>query len=584
MATNTATSDAKKQEDIVDQSGYESDTEDYVPEEETNPIKLKNNETMEQLRERLMKTPAAEQWKKIGVRHHHGVVVPVFSLKGKDSSGVGEFLDLIPFMDWCKQNKFEIIQLLPLNHTNLDNSPFSPISSFALNIYLISLRKLPAATFDRSTPRMVEIMDELISLNSCEYVNWKKVRPLKHEWLREYYNLERDGLTGCVEFINFVANNQYWLPDYALFCVLKEKNDWKYWEEWTVDSSPEGVKKLREQYKDEIQFYEFLQFLCHQQMSQVRSHADQNGMYLKGDVPFLVSKDSADVWMNKNLFKLECNAGAPPDMYSATGQDWGLPTYNWPAMEKDGYKWWKVRLSLAQQYFHLYRIDHIVGFFRIWAVPKGKPATKGSFDPKERNFWIPQGEKLLRMLLANSNMLPIGEDLGTVPSDVRDCLQRLGISGTKVIRWERQWKLKEEGQPFIPYAEYNGDSMTTVSTHDSTPLSLWWHEQPEEAQAFSAFKEGWKHTPEKPLPVDYRMEILRDSHTTPSLFHINLLQEYLALVPSMMHNEPALERINIPGKLLESNWSYRMRPTLEEIADHAELRTLVNRVIDAPQS
>lgn len=144
--------------------------------------------------------------------------------------------------------------------------------------------------------------------------------------------------------------------------------------------------------------------------------------------------------------------------------------------------------------------------------------------------------------------------------------------------------MKEEGQPFIPYAEYNGDSMTTVSTHDSTPLSLWWHEQPEEAQAFSAFKEGWKHTPEKSLPVDYRMEILRDSHTTPSLFHINLLQEYLALVPSMMHNEPALERINIPGKLLESNWSYRMRPTLEEIADHAELRTLVNRVIDAPQS
>lgn len=95
-------------------------------------------------------------------------------------------------------------------------------------------------------------------------------------------------------------------------------------------------------FRDEIQFYEFLQFLCHQQMSQVRSHADQNGMYLKGDVPFLVSKDSADVWMNKNLFKLECNAGAPPDMYSATGQDWGLPTYNWPAMEKDGYKWWKV--------------------------------------------------------------------------------------------------------------------------------------------------------------------------------------------------------------------------------------------------
>jgi len=229
---------------------------------------------------------------------------------------------------------------------------------------------------------------------------------------------------------------------------------------------------------------------------------------LKGDVPYLVSKDSSDVWLNQRLFKLELDAGAPPDYFSADGQNWGLPLYNWSEMEKDGFRWWKTRLEIASRYFQIYRIDHIVGFFRVWGVPKGQKATHGSFDPAEADQWMPQGEKLLTTILKECTMLPIGEDLGSVPSEVRIALQHLGICGTKVVRWERKWE--EQKQPFIPVTEFNADSMTTVSTHDTETLSLWWQQSPEEVAAYCEHR-GWKYSKEA-LTQSQRRDILSDSH------------------------------------------------------------------------
>jgi 4-alpha-glucanotransferase len=288
-----------------------------------------------------------------------------------------------------------------------------------------------------------------------------------------------------------------------------------------------------------------------------------------GDIPILISPDSADVWLNPQFFNLNLRAGAPPDMYNEEGQNWGFPLYNWEAMQNDNYSWWRARLRHASDYYHLYRIDHIVGFFRIWAVPEGEKATKGTFIPLDQNNWLPHGKAVMEMMLESSSMLPIGEDLGTVPPEVRTCLRELGICGTKVMRWERYW---EQGRTFIPMEAYLPMSLTTVSTHDSTSLTQWWKESSEEVLEYCKAK-NWTYAPQ--ITHEQLLAILADSHKSGSLFHINLLNEYLALFPEMVHSDPAFERINLPGTIQDSNWSYRMIPSVEEITSHKGLKELL---------
>jgi len=386
--------------------------------------------------------------------------------------------------------------------------------------------------------------------------------------------------------------------------LLKRIYSWKHWSEWSESKELENftpsdsimdlpfAKKLMEKTPDsddvtlgknnllECEFYMFMQFLASDQLKRVRAHAESQGVFLKGDIPFLVSGDSVDVWLNRKFFIMERTAGAPPDMYSADGQNWGVPIYNWEAIKADNYTWWKNRLQTANQYFHLFRIDHVVGFFRVWAIPTGLKGTDGSFEPAEESKWIPQGEEIMRMIVNNCTMLPIGEDLGTVPIDVKLCLQRLGICGTKVVRWERNWD--DAGKPFIPYEEYNADSMTTVSTHDSETVTQWWANAEEDIIAYNKFNGMKKEAGTSTLSTEQRKQILKESHTTPSLFHISLINEYLALVPSFSPSDPNLERVNLPGQVSDANWSYRMLPSIETVASNATLSGLLKEINEAP--
>ena len=259
-------------------------------------------------------------------------------------------------------------------------------------------------------------------------------------------------------------------------------------------------------------------------------------------------------------------------MYSKEGQNWGFPIYDWKALERQDDFWWRQRLAIAGEFYDIYRVDHIVGLFRIWAVPEGKTAVEGSFIPQDPATWIAHGRRILQMMLNSSAMLPIGEDLGTIPPEVRVCLRELGICGTKVMRWERAWH--EDGH-FLPINSYPAASMTTVSTHDSETLTLWWNHQTAEANLFAQQKR-WNYA--VPLPQQYLFEILRDSHYSSSLFHINLLNEYLALFPELVWPNPKMERINVPGTISNTNWSYRIRPSIEEIVQHRDLATLMSRV------
>ena len=508
------------------------------------------------------KLPSAAHWNKIGIKPRHGINIPLSCLKTSQSSGIGEFADLIPLIDWCQDVGFDVIQLLPLNDSGADPSPYSALSSCALHPIYLSLQHLPGNP----------LPPDASHLNHLPRVSYLEVLSLKLNFLRAYYTEAGPSIAESSEFHTFLDQNT-WLVPYALFKVLKDKLEHMPWTSWPQELKKPDFKKLESEHSQEMLFYLVLQYLCHLQLTSIKDYAHSKGILLKGDIPILISPDSADAWFKPHLFDFTLSAGAPPDAYNQEGQYWGFPLFNWDDLKNDDFHWWKERLKVASHYYDLYRIDHVVGFFRIWAIPLNHLPKEGKFLPENPSLWVPQGKEILQMMLKASPMLPIAEDLGDVPPSCRVTLGELGICGTKVIRWERKY---DQGGTFIPFKDYPVLSMTTVSTHDSETLQLWWQDPLGEAKAFCTFK-GWTYSPD--LSYAHRLEILRDAHHTPSLFHINLLPEYLALFPELISSHPEDERINIPGKILPTNWTYRLHISLEEIAHHPKLKEAIQAIL-----
>lgn len=496
-------------------------------------------------------------WERIGKNPHHGVCLPLFALRSKKSCGIGEFTDLFPLLDWCKVVGFDTLQLLPLYDTGDDPSPYNCLSSLALHPIYLGLSHLPEAG------ELAKLLSDFAPLTDLERIAIPEVMRQKMGWLYRYFQKRYPTVSRTPAYQTFLAENP-WLTPYATFKALKSEYGGKHWRDWpphaTADEEPRS-------------FYTFLQYLCFEQMKQVKSYAEQLKIHLFGDMPILLSPDSADVWAEPELFDLTLAAGAPPDLYNTLGQKWGFPLFRWDNDRAQHFRWWRRRLNALTPLFHLYRLDHVVGFFRIWGIPEGKKAKEGFFVPSERPLWLPQGRELLSLFLDTSPLLPIAEDLGTIPEEVGPTLREFGIPGTKVIRWERRW---DTDKSYIPYQDYEPLSLTTLSTPDSEPLSLWWQNCPEEAIPFAHFKQ-WDYRPT--LNSAERKELLFDAHHTASLFHINLLSEYLSLFPELSWETPAQERINIPGTLLPTNWTYRFRPTLEELLAHSGLREAVSEIV-----
>lgn len=520
----------------------------------------------------LFSSPTAKEWQKIGIKQHHGIVIPLFSLHSNQSCGIGEFPDLLPLVPWCQSIGYDVIQLLPLNDTGPESSPYSALSAFALNPIHLGLASLP---FLDEFPELQPLLIKMQTLNNTQRVNYQDVLSQKESFLKKYYQKIAPKITSQSTFHQFLTDNP-WLEEYALFKALKVALHWSPWETWPPllnDPSIPSYIELLQQYADDIHYHIFVQYLCFQQLKQVKAVANQHSVFLKGDIPILISNESADVWLHRPLFNMEVTAGAPPDVYSKEGQNWKFPIYNWEATESQIFEWWKLRLQVAGNFYNIYRIDHIVGFFRIWSIPLNGLAKDGKFIPENPGQWLPQGEKILRLMIASSEMLPIGEDLGIVPTDVRQAIFNLGICGTKVMRWERRWN---EDKQFIDPKDYSPISMTTVSTHDSDTILLWWKNCPDEAKDYAKYR-GWKYNND--LSWEQQYSILQDSHHSGSLFHINLLNEYLSLVPNMSWPNPEDERINVPGVISDRNWTYRFRPSVEEIVSSAALTELMKGLV-----
>jgi 4-alpha-glucanotransferase len=285
-----------------------------------------------------------------------GVVVPLFSLHSKKSVGIGEFLDLIPFGKWAKQCNLNLIQLLPVNDTGEESSPYSARSAFALNPVHIRLQEIEGAE-EILGDEPIEHRKKFAKDPRIPYV--EVVRYKRHA-LKTIFNKKRDEILADEHFKKWIEQNE-WVRSYAEFCAHKAENHEASWKLWQKKG------KLKE---SDVIFQKWMQWVAEEQFLKAVCELNKLGIRLKGDIPILINEDSADVWHYPHLFSLDNRAGAPPDMFCYSGQNWAFPTYKWDNIEKENFGWWRARIKQMAKFYHAYRIDHVLGFFRIWVVPE----------------------------------------------------------------------------------------------------------------------------------------------------------------------------------------------------------------------
>jgi 4-alpha-glucanotransferase len=333
-----------------------------------------------------------------------GVAIPVFSLRSKKSFGTGEFNDLKLMVDWAVKTGQKMIQTLPINdtilyHTNYDSYPYNAVSVYALHPIYLNLDKIGKL---KNKERQLYFEAKKQELNEKTFSDYQHVMNVKWEYFREIFQQENKKTFTSAGYKSFFDANKEWLLPYAAFSYLRDRYktpEFGKWPEYSVynDADIEALCATSQPHYDEIALYYFLQYHLHIQLSEVHDYARVNGVAIKGDIPIGVSPRSVDAWMEPQLFNTHVQAGAPPDDFSVTGQNWGFPTYNWELMAQDGYLWWKKRFQKLAEYFDAYRIDHILGFFRIWEIPVNDVwGLTGSFNPalpftrdelKTRGLW-----------------------------------------------------------------------------------------------------------------------------------------------------------------------------------------------------
>lgn len=309
-------------------------------------------------------------------RKFAGSAIPVFSLRSEGSCGVGDFGDLKTFVSWAADTAQHVVQILPINDTSItgswtDSYPYNSISIYAFHPMYIDLRQLPALADAQFASRFEE---ERARLNALSVVDYEAVNRLKQSYLKEVYRQEGENVLKSDEFNTFFADNRHWLQPYAAFSYLRDlygTSDFHCWEEYNKYDEEE-IQQLCSPESDAyifIGYYYYMQYLLHVQLLAVAEYARRKGVILKGDIPIGISRTSVESWVEPYYFNMNGQAGAPPDAFSVNGQNWGFPTYNWEVMEKDNYLWWRRRFAKMAEYFTAYRIDHILGFFRIWEIP-----------------------------------------------------------------------------------------------------------------------------------------------------------------------------------------------------------------------
>lgn len=377
-----------------------------------------------------------------------GVAIPVFSLRSNDSFGVGEFSDLKKMVDWAERTGQKIIQILPINDTTItytwiDSYPYNAISIYALHPIYLGLKDFPLQ--DKALYKKYK--EEAEALNALKDLDYEKVLVLKRMYLKELFAEMGNDTFKSKEYKEFYEKNEEWLFPYACFSYFRDKYKTADFSQWKAHGKY-NKKKLEKlvstdkEIKAETDLLCFTQYLLHMQLSGVKEYANQHNVILKGDIPIGISRNSVDAWVEPHLFNLDVQTGAPPDDFSFYGQNWGFPTYNWDEMAKDGYQWWVKRFKKMADYFDAYRIDHILGFFRIWEIPLSSvQGLLGYFSPalpmtidEIRGYGVPfDGDRMLKPYIYEHYL---GEVFGDLTQEVIE-------KYLQPIAWQR-FELKEE--------------------------------------------------------------------------------------------------------------------------------------------
>jgi len=552
-----------------------------------------------------------------------GILVPAFALRSQDDLGIGDTQAVKEAIDFCHQYCLGVLQLLPINETGGDNSPYNAISSMALDPVFIhmsaSAPDMVPGLLEEHWRQLSDSEKPAVSHNESNNTNpntagnsdhaggiidYPQVKRKKNFLLQKAFAQYQSGKVYNYkevksEFESFQANNKNWLPDYTIFrAIVAQKQDNAQWTTW--EDNLKNIDSARlllgrdQQFEQSRNFYAYVQWLAHRQWAEVKAYADKYNVQLIGDIPFGVSRYSADVWANRHLFNLEWSGGAPAEQFfradqftAVWGQNWGIPLYNWQAHESENYAWWRCRVNQVTKYFHGFRLDHVLGFFRIYAFPwlpeqnhiftnlspeQAAGITGGRLpqfmpggDDTEKSALrnCQEGEARLKIILAAAGTaFVVAEDLGVVPAYVRPVLKKLGMPGFAIPIFERD----ESDGSFLPAEKLPALSLATYGTHDNDPLVSyyeglvkWWHSDDGHA--------GW-------LEIQRLMRFLNlDENNPPVAFTSELACAFfrallfspcwltVLMITDLLGTK---QRFNLPGTSSASNWSERLAKNLAE--------------------
>jgi 4-alpha-glucanotransferase len=408
-----------------------------------------------------------------------GLLIPLFSIPSSRSWGIGEIGDLEPLCAWLARAGQRVLLMLPINEMPVnESSPYSALSAMAIDPQFITMADVADfAAIGGEDGLEAEWRARLDAVRRAPAVDYATVRALKSMALRRAFACFQDGewkrhSARAARFRAYTDAQAWWLDDYALFRALHARYEERAWTDWPQpvrERVPEALAAAKVELDEEVRYRKYVQWIAGEQWAAARART--SGVALFGDLPFAVSGDSADVWARQDEFNPALSVGVPPDAFSATGQDWGLPAYRWDVLASRDFDWLRQRARRNADLFGGYRVDHLVGFYRMYVRPLG--GGQGRFMPAVQAEQTILGERILRIFDEAGSEI-IAEDLGVIPDFVRESLTRLGIPGYRVFRWERHWQ--QEGQPFRDPAAYPHASVATSGTHDTEPLVIWWEQ------------------------------------------------------------------------------------------------------------
>lgn len=488
-----------------------------------------------------------------------GVLLPLSAMKTRQDWGVGDFGSLCVWVDFLAGMGVKFIQILPLQETAPgQNCPYSALTSFAVDPVYAQIDEVEdIARSSRAQEYIGSLSADIIKWNSAAHAPFAEVKQakLKALWLGYQtfliHEVSVHSARACA-FEAYCAGQEPWLRGYALFRALKDFYKWQSWKDWPADLQDfhsQAVARFETEYKEFVDFFKYVQWILDQQLRRAKLLAQSKGVYVFGDIPFATNLDSADVWANRENFRIDYEIGAPADQFSKDGQRWGLPAYDWQYQQTHNLDLWRRKIRRVTELYDIFRLDHLVGFFRTYVFAPGD--KQGAFDIEGEQNQIDRGHTFLCMVLDEAHgKLPVGEDLGVIPNYVRRMLVDLKIPGYKVLRWEREdngWYREPKNYPVV--------SLATTSTHDTETLRGWWETMDiNERRNIWEMISAQKTDGNVPFNLDTQRLMLKRVLDSASALTLFAWQDITG----------TLERVNTPGTVGDQNWTYRSDVTPEE--------------------